>query len=243
MSETLPTSTVTAESTKSIWARREDEVVPEVPAFEGFVLPNTELPAFDTREYESGLKPSLRNLAKRALSTIVRRPESSVGDVSRSLSDYGKLNDYRAGLDSLTDGGFNKTGRYDANREDILGKLVDEATIENELRDHANPHAEVQQRVLEATSDEESRKLSLEYAADGFRGQELGKLHRTVDQYGSDPDKFFANTASTEQGKRYIQSEEIRAKREALLQAALKKAEALTLVKTQDAARRGSRLY
>ena len=69
---------------------------------------------------------------------LVRKPVSVVGDMSNSLHNVGKLGNYQPqGLDGLTDGGLEKTGQYDASREEVLGALQTEAQIEDDIRTNA----------------------------------------------------------------------------------------------------------
>lgn len=78
-----------------------------------------------------------RRLGARILDMFAKKPQSVVGDMSNSLHNTGRLGNYRPeGLDTLTDGGLEKTGQYDDSREEILGALQTEAQIEDGLREN-----------------------------------------------------------------------------------------------------------
>ena len=84
-----------------------------------------------------------RSFGEKTLSFFTRnsKNESVVGDMSASLHDTVKLGNYRAqGLDNLSDGGLQATGRWDQSREDLLGTLRTEADIENTQR-QISPYA------------------------------------------------------------------------------------------------------
>ena len=229
--EKFPSSTIET-STKSPWGT-ELGAQPEASTFQGFVPERAELPPL------AGEKKGVKSLARRAMSMFIKQPESSVGDVSLSVADYEKLSDYRRGLENLTDGGLEKTGLYDYNREEILSSLVDEARIEDEIRSHETPHTEIQDQVLDATN-EDALKLSKEYAASGYKDQEMSRLIGSTNAHGNESDQYYVNKSL--ESYDYTSPDQIREQREKVLQAKLKKAEANTLLSTQTAALRGNRL-